>query len=99
MERPNPDPVAVAAAVAVAALATVWHPIPGVRSSAVAILVIATAAVIFAPPTDHLVAAVAVAALAETPRELGTAVPWCIDTHTAAATGQEGVNKGVTIYF
>ena len=63
----SPDPAAVAAAVAVAALAAVWHPIPGVRSSAVAILVIATAAVIFAPPIVHLVAAVAVAALAETP--------------------------------
>ena len=51
----SPDPAAVAAAVAVAALAAVWHAIPGVRSSTVAILVIATAAVILAPPTVHLV--------------------------------------------
>eukprot|EP00964_Phaeocystis_antarctica_P046401 scaffold26806_cov67-Phaeocystis_antarctica.AAC.2 len=55
----SPDPAAVAAAVAVAALAVVLHPIPGVRSSTVAIFMIATAAVIFAPPTVHIVTAVA----------------------------------------
>ena len=47
---------AVAAAVAVLALAAVWPPLPGVRSSA--IFVIVTVAVVLAPPPVHLVTAV-----------------------------------------
>jgi len=55
----------VAAAVAKVALAAVWYPIPGVRSSA--IFVIVMAAVVFPPPTEHLVTAIAVMAPAATP--------------------------------
>ena len=43
-------PAVVAAAIAVLALAVVWPPLPGVRSSA--IFVIVTAAVLLAPPTS-----------------------------------------------
>jgi len=50
--------VVVAAAVAFLALwpqpQPSWHPIPGIRSSAVSIFVIVMAAVVVAPPTVHL---------------------------------------------
>jgi hypothetical protein len=60
-------PVVVAAAVAVVALAAVWHPIPGVRSSAIFVIVMTiTVAVILAPPPVHLVTVVAVTAPAAT---------------------------------
>jgi hypothetical protein len=60
-------PVIVAAAVAVVALAAVWHPIPGVRSSAIFVIVMTiTVAVILAPPPVHLVTVVAVTAPAAT---------------------------------
>ena len=55
----------VAAVVAIVALAVVWPPVPGVRSSA--IFVIVTGAAVLAPPPVHLVTAVAVAAPASTP--------------------------------
>jgi hypothetical protein len=59
-----PVPVVVAAVVAFVALAApAWHPIPGVRSSA--IFVIVTFAVV-ASPTVHLATAVAIAATAAT---------------------------------
>ena len=64
----TPDPAAAVAAVAVVALATVWHPIAGIRSSAAAIFVVSSAvAVIAAAPTVHAATAVAVAASAAVP--------------------------------
>ena len=64
-------PVVVAAAVAFLALAPTpaWHLILGIRSSALSIFVIVMAAVVVAPPTVHLVTAVAIAiaATAATP--------------------------------
>jgi hypothetical protein len=58
-------PGPAAAIVAVAALATVWHPIRGIRPSAAAIFVVgAMAAVIAAAPTVVTVAAAAAAPLA-----------------------------------
>ena len=53
-------PAVVAAAVAVVTLAAVWPPVPGIRSYA--IFVIVMAAVILAPSTARLETAVAVAA-------------------------------------
>ena len=69
---PEPiGPVVVAAAVAFLALAPTpaWHLILGIRSSALSIFVIVMAAVVVAPPTVHLVTAVAIAiaATAATP--------------------------------
>ena len=64
-------PVVVAAGIAFVALAPApaWHLILGIRSSAVSIFVIVMAAVVVAPPTVHLVTAVAIsiAATAATP--------------------------------
>ena len=57
-------PAVVAAAVAVVTLAAVWPPVPGIRSYA--IFVIVMAAVILAPSTARLETAVAVAAPAAT---------------------------------
>jgi hypothetical protein len=64
-------PAVVAAGIAFLALAPApaWHLILGVRSSAVSIFAIVMAAVVVAPPTVHLVTAVAIsiAATAATP--------------------------------
>ena len=51
----TPGPAAAVTAVAVVALATVWHPIPGIRSSIVAVCVVGrvTPAVIVTPATVH----------------------------------------------
>ena len=64
---PGPD----AAVVAVAVLATVWHPIPGIRPSAATIFVV-EATVIGAAPT--VVTAVAIAAAAAAPLAAGRAI-------------------------
>ena len=64
-------PVVVAAGISFVALAPApaWHLILGIRSSAVSIFVIATFAVVDAPPPVHLATAVAIviAATAATP--------------------------------
>jgi hypothetical protein len=65
---PGPDAAVVAAVVA---LATVWHPIPGIRPSAATIFVV-EATVIGAAPT--VVTAVAIAAAAAAPLAAGRAI-------------------------
>ena len=64
---PGPD----AAVVAVAVLATVWHPIPGIRPSAAAIYVVGATAIAAA---FTVVTAVAIAAAAAAPLAAGRAI-------------------------
>ena len=69
----TPGPAASAAA-AVVELAPVWHPTPGIRSSAAAIFVVgATVAVIAAAPAVVIAVAAAAAAAAAAPPALRSA--------------------------